>query len=342
MTNKESSKRHTKAVSVVHRQWMILKYLSNSSEGKTIGDLFEYLADEGVNQSERTIQRDLAFLSGIFPLLYYRDGYDVLWYWERHRRTELIDGLSFSDSVSLLLVQHSLTSLLPKSLFKGLASQFSLAANTLANSKDLGNWSQKFASVGPELSSEPPAINENVLERVQNAVLREQQLDVLYQAIHQSEPKAYQLAPLALVLRGQVLYLLATVGEHTDVRRFAMHRMHDAKLYGAKNPERDFDLQMYLNAGGMEFRSDDVSEPILFKARVRAQQAHHLVEQPLSKDMQLSDVDDEWSLLTATVNDSWQLRWWIMSHAVNIEVIEPESLRTSISKQLENALALYS
>uniref|UniRef100_UPI003A97176F helix-turn-helix transcriptional regulator n=1 Tax=Shewanella sp. TaxID=50422 RepID=UPI003A97176F len=264
------------------------------------------------------------------------------WYVGFINRLHLIDGLSFSDSVSLLLVQRSLTSLLPKSLFKGLASQFALAASTLSNSKELGNWSQKFASVGPELSSKPPAINENVLERVQNAVLREQQLDVQYQAIHQSEPKAYRLAPLALVLRGQVLYLLATVGEHTDVRRFAMHRMHDAKLYGAKNPEREFDLQAYLNAGGMEFKSDDASEPILFKARVRAQQANHLAEQPLSTDMQLSKVDDEWSLVTATVSDSWQLRWWIMSHAVNIEVLEPKSLRDGIKRQLSEALAHYS
>ncbi|WP_417763632.1 hypothetical protein [Shewanella sp.] len=90
MTNKESSKRHTKAVNVVHRQWMILKYLSNSSERKTIVELLEYLAAEGVTQSERTIQRDLAFLSGIFPLLNDRDGHDVRWYWERQRRTDLI------------------------------------------------------------------------------------------------------------------------------------------------------------------------------------------------------------------------------------------------------------
>uniref|UniRef100_UPI003568FBF3 helix-turn-helix transcriptional regulator n=1 Tax=Shewanella putrefaciens TaxID=24 RepID=UPI003568FBF3 len=240
MTNKDGSKRPSKTVSTVHRQWMILKYLSRTAERKTTEELRYYLTSEGVIQTQRTIQRDLVFLADIFPLQCDRDGHQVHWYWQRDSRTELMAGLSFSDSISLLLVQSSLTSLLPKLLFKGLESQFTLAASTLSKSKTLANWSQKFASIEPDLSCSPPAIDEQVLERVQNAVLREQQLEVSYQPIHQTEPKSYQLAPLALVLRGQVLYLLATVAQHTDVRRFAMHRMQAAELYGEANPKRNF------------------------------------------------------------------------------------------------------
>lgn len=341
MTYKEGLKRSNKMVSTVHRQWMILKYLSRSAEHKTTEEILDYLTAEGVNQTLRTVQRDLAFLADIFPLQCDRDGHEVRWYWLRDSRTELMAGLSFSDSISLLLVKSSLTSLLPKLLFKGLESQFSLAASTLSKSKALANWSQKFASVGPELSSSPPTIDEQVLERVQNAVLREQQLEVSYQAIHQSEPKTYQLVPLALLLRGQVLYLLATVGEHTDVRRFAMHRMLAAELYGEANLKRDFKLQGYLDAGGMQFTSESSAGLITFKARVKVQQANHLEEQPLSGDMQLSKINDEWCLLTATVIDSWQLRWWIMSHAANIEVLEPAALRQEIKHQLSEAMSHY-
>lgn len=342
MTNKDGLKCPSKTVNTVHRQWMILKYLSRTAERKTTEELRYYLTSEGVNQTQRTIQRDLALLADIFPLQCDRDGHQVRWYWQRDSRTELMTGLSFSDCISLLLVQSSLTSLLPKLLFKGLESQFTLAASTLSKSKTLANWSQKFASIEPDLSCSPPAIDEKVLERVQNAVLREQQLEVSYQPIHQSGPKSYQLAPLALVLRGQVLYLLATVGKHTDVRRFAMHRMLAAELYGGANPKRDFNLQTYLDTGGMQFTSEGSAGLITFKAKVKLQQADHLEEQPLSDDMQLSKIDDEWCLLTATVIDSWQLRWWIMSHAANVEVLEPESLRVSIIKQLDSALALYS
>ncbi|WP_157705952.1 WYL domain-containing protein [Shewanella bicestrii] len=57
--------------------------------------------------------------------------------------------------------------------------------------------------------------------------------------------------------------------------------------------------------------------------------------------MQLSKIDDEWCLLTATVIDSWQLRWWIMSHAVSVEVLEPTALRENMKKQFSVALGYY-
>ena len=66
MTYKEGLKRSNKMVSTVHRQWMILKYLSRSAEHKTTEEILDYLTAEGVNQTLRTVQRDLAFLADIF------------------------------------------------------------------------------------------------------------------------------------------------------------------------------------------------------------------------------------------------------------------------------------
>jgi predicted DNA-binding transcriptional regulator YafY len=114
-----------------------------------------------------------------------------------------------------------------------------------------------------------------------------------------------------------------------------------AELYGEANPKRDFNLQAYLDTGGMQFTSGGSAGLITFKARVKVQQADHLEEQPLSDDMQLSKIDDEWCLLTATVIDSWQLRWWIMSHATNVEVMEPLGLRQKIEQDLTAALKNY-
>ena len=56
--------------------------------------------------------------------------------------------------------------------------------------------------------------------------------------------------------------------------------------------------------------------------------------------MQLED-DGDGKLLTATVSDTWQLRWWALSHAGSLVVLEPESLRQSLLKQLQEASRMY-
>ena len=334
--------RPVNAVKSVHRQWMILKFLSRSAEGKTTDEILDHLTSEDVSQQLRTIQRDLAFLSEIFHIENERNGHEVRWRWMPGSSGALMPGLSFSDCLSLLLVESSIKPLLPVQLLKRLQPQFALAKQTLSQSSLFANWSEKFASAAPELSNIPPLIDEKVLERVQNAVLRQQQLEIRYQAINHSAPRQYHLAPLALVQRGQVLYLIATVEGYSDIRRFAMHRMSSAELLGMNNPITDFSLKAYLAAGGMQFASDDAAGSIQLKARVRKQQASFIAEQPIAEDMELTPIDDDWYRLEATVSDSWQLRWWIMSHAADIEVLEPENLRANVSKQLENALALYS
>jgi len=45
--------------------------------------------------------------------------------------------------------------------------------------------------------------------------------------------------------------------------------------------------------------------------------------------------------LTATVQDSWQLRWWVLSQAGSIAVRESAVLRKELIRQLEAGLAAH-
>ena len=64
--------------------------------------------------------------------------------------------------------------------------------------------------------------------------------------------------------------------------------------------------------------------------------ARILFETPLSADQQLVG-----NILTATVQDTWQLVWWIISQAGNIEVVASKGLREHVRAQLTNALSGY-
>jgi hypothetical protein len=69
--------------------------------------------------------------------------------------------------------------------------------------------------------------------------------------------------------------------------------------------------------------------------------ARLISETPISTDMQLIKEQDG-STLTATVNDSWELKWWILSHAGSIVVHEPAGLRNDVTQRLKAALELQS
>ena len=47
-------------------------------------------------------------------------------------------------------------------------------------------------------------------------------------------------------------------------------------------------------------------------------------------------------LLEASVRLTDQLRWWILGFAEDVEVLEPDSLRKEIVKNIENMSELYS
>ena len=51
--------------------------------------------------------------------------------------------------------------------------------------------------------------------------------------------------------------------------------------------------------------------------------------------------EDGWMRVTATVNDTWQLQWWLLGQGADVEVCKPEKLRTKIINSIKNALFNY-
>jgi predicted DNA-binding transcriptional regulator YafY len=81
-------------------------------------------------------------------------------------------------------------------------------------------------------------------------------------------------------------------------------------------------------------------EKIQLEAWVSEGLARLLQEAPISHDMLLV-AEDDGSRLTATVNDSWELKWWVLSHAGSIQVHKPQGLRDEITQRSRAALELH-
>lgn len=169
--------------------------------------------------------------------------------------------------------------------------------------------------------------------------MNDTQLSCRYYSAHKNQFHNFTLNPLGLVQRAHTTYLIATAEPFDDIRQFVVHRFEEARLLASICYKPDgFNLQDYVESGAMQFGTH---EKIQLEAWVSEGLARLLQEAPISEDMMLT-AQEEGSRLTATVNDSWELKWWILSHAGSIQVGKPEQLRDEIVQRLKSALELQS
>ncbi len=131
--------------------------------------------------------------------------------------------------------------------------------------------------------------------------------------------------------RGPAFYLLCTIDDYTDVRQLAVHRMLSAKVLDAKASkpagfDADREVERSQGMGGS-------GEPLRLVARFWKRAGLHLLETRLAADQRVGDEDDDHFRLTATVDDTAQLRWWLLSFGSKVEVLEPASLREEMANQ---------
>jgi len=325
--------------SVLLRQWELLKLLPSTGTGKTASELTIALNNAGFIISKRQIERDLNDLGEVFVLDRNDTNFPNEWKWVKGASIDL-PSMTVSEALSLQLVEGTLKTLMPISMIDGLETRFKQAEKQLAVlSKDSSKarWASKIRTVIPSMPLIPPVIDSAILATVQEALLADEQIEVEYTTQNKLS-KHLVLHPLALVNRGAVAYLIATTFEYDDIRLYAVHRIHKAERnrQPAKRPS-GFDLDDYIQAGGLHFGN---GKNIRLKAFVSEYLANILEETPLSVDQKLNRLGDQIKL-TATVADSWEMTWWLMSHGAGIEVLAPASLRKKIAGLLTDAAALY-
>ena len=131
---------------------------------------------------------------------------------------------------------------------------------------------------------------------------------------------------------------MATAFDYQDVRLYALHRFKEATIcYETVKIPKGFSLDQYVQDGALQFGSP---APIDLVLKIAPEMARYLTEAPLSKNQKIQ-ANDDGHTLTASVKDTWQLRWWLLSQGASVEVVAPMALRQAIAKTLSQAAKLY-
>jgi predicted DNA-binding transcriptional regulator YafY len=190
------------------------------------------------------------------------------------------------------------------------------------------------------LNKVPAPIDPVIQATIYSGLLNEMQIQVTYRAISSgAEPKTYPVHPLGLVVMEQVVYLVCTVKEYQDARFLALHRIDKADLIQVPvvRPTA-FDIDEFILS---EFGIRLGNELLSLVLRVRGLLTKYLAETPLSTCQLMTPINDEWTRVEVSIQDTVQLRNWIRSLGPDAIIEQPKSLQEDFQREYETLLSQY-
>lgn len=303
----------------------------------TAKELVSYLAQEGFKVSVRSVQRDLEKLCTKFPLQSDENSRPYRWYFGKDANLSIIPSLDSSTALTFELARAYLAPVLPLRTLQKLQPHFEAAQKTLQRPSELGKWPDKVRVISRGLGAQPSEIDADVLEAVTEALLTEVQCRLTYKGRRWPEPQEIVVHPYGLVFRSPNVYLICGIEGREGVRQLVLHRASHSELLTlpVDKPE-GFDLGDYIKSGNMGLLHSE--DPVRLRLRCDKPVLNHLLESPLAEDQQVNDLTEEQFELTATLNDTQDLRWWLTAQAGHLDIVEPKWLRDEVRQTLENAV----
>ncbi|QNN45568.1 WYL domain-containing protein [Thermomonas brevis] len=324
------------------RNLVLLGLIPRYPKSASVQELRAALKDRGFNVTVRTLQRDLGEkLSLRFPLICNEHGQSLRWSFDSQAQINL-PAIDTASALAMHLAESHLRHLLPPGVLDLLEPQFADARHHLQalGHNTLARWAQRVRALPNGKALLPASVDRNVWEQVANALLEQRQLQVDYLSRVKGEIKAMTLHPKGLASRGPATYLIASVGDYTDNRHFALHRIQRAEVLEAEARSDDFDMDAYLPTAAFTPRQGTGTVELV--ADVHPDTAWILRETPLSEDQTLEPLPDtDWLRLRASVADDQETLWWVFGLGENIHLHHPTRWAADISRRATSVLHLY-
>ncbi len=313
------------------RLLLIVKRIPRLPKKITTKQLVNYLLDEGHTVTPRTIQRDIQILSTEgFPIIQTpaegkgKEG--MGWAFPKDSPNIGIPVMEPSTALTLLMGIDHLKQILPQQVLAHLEPFKEEAQNTLKifNKRSYDKWPDKVRII-PSSVLKPPVIPADCINTIYEALLDNKQFTATY-----NNRDDQVVSPYGIVQRGNNLYLLCKFFKFDDIRITALHRFSKVSLLDTLiKPDPNFNIDTYINSGEMLWPwGKNDNKVIKLKLHINDWLHKYLNESPLSDNQTFKATEyDDWYQFNATVLDTHELRWWILSQGDSIEVLSPKPMR---------------
>ena len=328
-------------MSTLYRHWLILRMIPRKGTGISTIEISSRLKNEdGIETTLRTVQRDLIELETLFPII--GDGKKPSgWKWTDDAASFDMPNMDPVTALTFTLAGQYLGKMFPKGMLSALAPYQKTAVQRLENSVDtkLSAWPNKVRVMSRSLGTIPPAVSEDIAEKVYTALLEERRFTASYRTVGGKISTYQEVNPLGMAFVDGQTYLIASINQHVDPILLLLHRFQSIELLNKPViiPE-DFDLDVSVE----ELLTFPVGDTIRLKARFSHQDdIQRIKESPLSEDQKVKDMPDGHFELTVSVEDTLQLRWWLNGFGARVEVLEPKALRRAFVDLATAYAAMY-
>jgi predicted DNA-binding transcriptional regulator YafY len=324
------------------RRFVMLQHIPWEPATISTTAMRERLEAAGYTVEPRTVQRDLATFSTVFQYSSEARGNAFHWFWPKHCRVLNVRAMDPEAAMVLSLAERHLLGLLPSSAMHLMEPLFVHARESLRNQdpRRFSTWGDKVRVISRGPSFSVPVVSPGIQQAVFDALQADKQLKATYKG-RGGQSKETLLHPLGIVSRDRVLYLVATAWDYQEPYQYALHRFDKAEAIAdpARRPP-GFELDRYINEQ-LGFAYPTGTGRIALKIEVDEEAALSLLERPLSSDQKSRQMRTGRYSIEATVEDTSELRWWILGFGTLMKVVGPARLRREISKTLAQAAAQY-
>lgn len=307
----------------LERQWLMLRMIPRAPRKITVAEIQDRLRASDFDVPVRTIQRDLKKLSRMFALKDDNRSKPYGWSWMKDAPVFDLPGMDPQTALTFKLVEMFLAGVIPPAVKQKLEPHFRNARDLLKE-RPLRQWAERVRVIRSRQTLKTPVIKSGVMQTAYEALLQHQRFKAHYMKLG-GEPTDFEVSPLGLVFKDEVGYLVCSLFDYADIRQLALHRIEKAELLDKSVTEpKGFDLDTYIRGGNFDY---PVGDQIKLVAKFETTIATYLYETPLADDQVITEKKDGTSLVTATILDTSQLRWWLLSFGDNVEILKPAGLR---------------
>ena len=176
------------------------------------------------------------------------------------------------------------------------------------------------------------------IQVLNDAVLAGRTLCMLYRTGRTGAESERELDPYRVWYRGGGLYVIGHDHQSGEIRTFAVDRIQRIEATDTRFETRDdFDFDAYTASSFGVIAEPATRVRIVFESSW----ATYVEEHTWHPSQKLEALPDGRLELSMEVGGIAELRSWVLSFGAGAEVLEPETLRGDVRRELETAMARY-
>jgi predicted DNA-binding transcriptional regulator YafY len=317
------------------RQWILLRTLCGRSHGVTVKEM---AAEMGV--SEKTVRRDLDTFQRVgFPLTETIGDHGRKQWRIEAQQGQLGMFFTFDEAIAIYLGRQFLEPLAGTLFWEAAQRAFKKIRATLG--PEALRYVDRFAvmfhqtAVGVSDYSKKADLIDELMVGIED----QRAVFITYQSLRATEPVTYDVYPYGLTYHRGSLYLIGWAPDHDEIRHWKVDRIEQVEMTPVQfNRPADFDLREHLATSfGVYHGEGDVLVKVWFSPRV----ARYVKESQWHVSQQLTDQQDGSLIATFRLDNTEEIKRWILSFGKHATVLQPEEVRSEMRAELRQLLAAY-